>query len=118
MAMDYSLLQDSTQTDLMQYFEESFMEESSEEVSGTENDQTQSTVPATSNSNSTGQKPTNQKDEASKLCKLPIVRYNLFFCQFPHPNSYFHNHNTKMTWTNTKFLTLYNQLARYDVMRN
>lgn len=61
----------------MQYFEESFMEESFEEASGTKIDQTQSTVPATSNSNSTGQKPTNQKDEASKLSKLPI--YKLFF---------------------------------------
>lgn len=58
------------------------MEESFEESSGTQNDQTQSTVPATSNSNSTGQKPTNQKDEASKLSKLPI--YKLFFLASYH----------------------------------
>lgn len=78
----------------MQYFEESFMEESFEEASGTKIDQTQSTVPATSNSNSTGQKPTNQKDEASKLSKFSNLKNYLFFGQLPHPNSYFHNH----TW--------------------
>lgn len=70
------------------------MEESFEEASETENDQTQSAVPATSNTNSNGQKLTNQKEQASKLCKIPIVRYSIllfFFCQFPHPNSYFYN---------------------------
>lgn len=54
------------------------MEESFEEASETENDQTQSAVPATSNTNSNGQKLTNQKEQASKLCKMPIVRYLLF----------------------------------------
>lgn len=66
----------------MQYFEESFMEESFEEASETENDQMQSAVPATSNTNSNGQKLTNQKEQASKLCKMPIVRYLLFFPSF------------------------------------
>lgn len=55
------------------------MEESFEEASETENDQMQSAVPATSNTNSNGQKLTNQKEQASKLCKMPIVRYLLFF---------------------------------------
>lgn len=66
----------------MQYFEESFMEESFEEASGTKIDQTQSTVPATSNSNSTGQKLTNQKDEASKLSKLPIYKLLFFLASY------------------------------------
>lgn len=60
------------------------MEESFEEASETENDQTQSAVQATSNTNSNGKKLTNQKEQASKLCKMPIVRYLLFFCQFQH----------------------------------
>lgn len=66
----------------MQYFEESFIEESFEEASETENDQMQAAVPATSNTNSNGQKLTNQKEQASKLCKMPIVRYLLFFASF------------------------------------
>lgn len=84
----------------MQYFEESFMEESFEEASETENDQTQSAVPATSNTNSNGQKLTNQKEQASKICKVPIVRYNLllffasFHIQIPTSTILF---NTKLT---------------------
>uniref|UniRef100_K1QRV4 SWI/SNF-related matrix-associated actin-dependent regulator of chromatin subfamily A-like protein 1 n=1 Tax=Magallana gigas TaxID=29159 RepID=K1QRV4_MAGGI len=73
-AADTKTMKDSTQTDLMQYFEESFIEESFEEASETENDQMQSAVPATSNTNSNGQKLTNQKEQASKLLSVKPVK--------------------------------------------